>query len=571
MIKPILFLSLFSYSLMVFSQDIRKENLTKKYTLFWDFNKTQIQASGSYYKDELGETTEKHGKWLYYDRLGVLEEERNYYRGTLEGTTILYYPNQKRKQEGHFHKNQQDSIYRAWNENGNLSVEGYYLNGKPVKTWTYYYLNGKEKSIEKLKDSVNYIWSFWLNDSLHTQTIREGNGELFTYFTNGNPKEWYHFQNGLKHGYFEEFLVSGNLALKGYFENGDKDSTWTYSYYTGTTEKISNYKNGLLDGPYVYYYDNQVLNVSGYYSQGKKTGKWTWYTNQGNRDMEGDFKDDKQQGDWVYWYPTGELSYTAHYSLGLKTGVWTYFYKNGQKFKEGSFEADEKHGIWKTWYENGVLLMEGSYEKGKEQGEWINNWEDGTLKNKTTFKNGKLNGRWASYFPTGKIKMSGQYDDDLKIGEWIDYFENGKPKDIVNYKIFKEKSGIDFGIMKNRTHIDSKKHGHTISFSSKDYQKTEEGDYHEGLKEGEWTAYYPGGKYPAVISHYKNGELDGLMQQYSRRGQLLNEISYKNGVKHGKFIVYNSKGKIMVEKYFENGVEVIKNEQNNSGSFSPNH
>ena len=85
----------------VFSQVVFKENLTKKTSLFWDFNKIQLQAIGSYYQDDLDVTTENHGKWLYYDRNGVLEEERNYFRGMLHGRVILYYPNEKKKQEGY--------------------------------------------------------------------------------------------------------------------------------------------------------------------------------------------------------------------------------------------------------------------------------------------------------------------------------------------------------------------------------------------------------------------------------------------------------------------------------------
>ncbi len=567
--KVALLISYIFCSVSVFCQIANKENLTKKVTFYWDFNRTQILSTGSYYKDELSETTEKHGKWLYYDRFGVLEEERNYYRDALEGKVLLYFPNKKLKQEGYFHQDKQDSIYKEWYENGILSVEGCYKMGSPVKMWTYYYIDGKKKSQEELKDSTNYVISFWLDDATHTQTVKNGNGELFTYFANGTVKEWYHFENGLKHGYFEDRLASGSIALKGYFNQGKKDSTWTYSYYTGTTEKISNYKNGVLDGEYAYYYDNGALNVTGFYSQGKKTGKWSWYTNQGSRDMEGTFEEDEQHGDWTYWYPIGELSYTAHYTKGLKTGTWTYFYKNGKLFKEGSFVADEKNGVWKTWYENEVLLMEGTYVNGKEQGEWVNYWEDGTIKNQTTFKNGQLNGKWVSYYPSGKLKLQGEYDENFKVGEWIDYFENGKPRDIITYKVFNEKTKMDYGVMKNHVYVDSKMDGHATSFSPKDYQKTEEGDYKEGLKTGEWIAYYPGGKYPAVISHYKKGELDGIMKQYSRRGQLLQEIEYKEGVKHGKFILYNSKGKSVVVKQFENGIEIIKEEQKGTGSFAP--
>ncbi|MEN9440650.1 MAG: hypothetical protein RLZ33_726, partial [Bacteroidota bacterium] len=141
----IAFLSLFVF-LTSNAQVVLKENLTKKANLYWDFNKTQIQATGSYYKDEVDETTDKHGKWLYYDRLGVLEEERNYYKEMLHGKVVLYYSNKKLKQEGYFYLDRQDSVYREWFENGKLSVEGYYSSDKPVGKWSYYYMDGSKKS-----------------------------------------------------------------------------------------------------------------------------------------------------------------------------------------------------------------------------------------------------------------------------------------------------------------------------------------------------------------------------------------------------------------------------------------
>ncbi|MFN5911877.1 MAG: toxin-antitoxin system YwqK family antitoxin [Bacteroidota bacterium] len=553
-----------------FAQEIKKENLSKKASLFWDFNRTQLQAIGSYYVDELGETTEKHGKWLYYNRLGDLEEERNYYKDLLQGKAVLYYGDNKPKQEGYFYMDRQDSIYREWHENGKLAVEGNYKLGEAAGVWKYFYFDGSEKSMEETKAGVNYIWSFWLPDKEHTQTVTDGEGEITTYFSTGKVKEWYNYKNGLKNGPFEEFSIYGYTALKGFFREGDKDSTWSFYYYTGELEKTSTYRQGSLDGPYKYYYDNGKLNVEGNYTAGKKEGVWTWYTNQGIKDQEGTFKEDLQHGQWIYWYPTGEVSYTARYDRGLKSGQWTYLYQNGEKFKEGTFVNDEKDGIWKTWYEDGTLLMEGAYSAGKEQGLWKNYWENGTLKNETTFKQGLMNGSWSSYFPSGKLKLSGKYKDNYKVGKWTNYFENGKPKDEVTYKIIKEKSKVDFGIMKKRVRMQSIEHGHAVYYSDKDFRKTEEGNFSNGKKDGEWIAYYPGGKTPAVISNFKEGELNGIMKNFDRRGNLLQEMEYKDGLKHGRFVIYDKKGKPLVEKRFEYGMEVIKDERMTPGSFVPN-
>ena len=135
--------SLFSFTLM--SQVINKENLTPKEKNYYDFQQTQLESIGSYYKDLLGESRDKHGKWLYYDRFGTVIEERNYYRGKLHGRVISSYSNGKNKQEGYFKMGEQDSVFREWNETGKLSVQGFYKFGQPTGIWEYFYLTGQKK------------------------------------------------------------------------------------------------------------------------------------------------------------------------------------------------------------------------------------------------------------------------------------------------------------------------------------------------------------------------------------------------------------------------------------------
>ena len=79
-----------------FSQKVEKENLTQKVKLFWDKGNKKIQATGSYYTNELlGNTTEKHWKWLFYSFDGILEEERNYYRNRIHGLQLFIIPTKK--------------------------------------------------------------------------------------------------------------------------------------------------------------------------------------------------------------------------------------------------------------------------------------------------------------------------------------------------------------------------------------------------------------------------------------------------------------------------------------------
>ena len=563
--NTIFFCFLVLIAFVVDAQKVIPKNLSEKQYFYYDFNKTKIESEGYYYVDDLGATSLRHGRWKFYNRQGDVQEVRNYFKNELHGETQVYFSNGRKKSVGYFKNNLQDSVYMEWDERGTLRQKGVFIAGAPCDKWEYYYMDGSPQLFEEIIYGVSNVTSFWLPDSLHTQTVINGTGEVVVYHPNGALKEWYSYQNGLKNGPFEEGSINGYFLLKGSFVNNKPHGQWNYYYYTGDIEKISNYENGLLNGPYSYYYDNGQINVTGSYLNNLKTGEWIWYTNKGIIDMMGSFENGKQHGQWIYNFPDGQLSYCASYQNDLKHGFWEYYYTNGAKFKQGSFENDKKNGEWKTWYENGLLLMQGDYKNDLEEGVWENYWDNGQLKNKTTFSLGKRNGDWESYYKNGIVKTTGQYQTELKTGKWMEYFDNGQLKDVEQYKVINIKSKIKYGPMQNRTNSESVQHGKFISYSQKDFQKTLEGVYKKGKKQGEWIAYHPGGVNPAVISNYKDGKLHGPMIAYSfRENRKTSEVNYKNGLQHGKVKIYNERGELIKEEEYNNGVKVI-----NGAGFAP--
>ena len=547
-----------------FSQKVEKENLTQKVKLFWDMGNQKLQATGSYYTNNLrGNTTEMHGKWLFYSYDGILEEERNYYRNRIHGLQTIYFPNKNIKQQTYFKFNVPDSSFKEWNEDGKLLVSGNYDLGSPDGIWEYFYENGRKKSIEEVINDTIYIRSYFEDDSLNKQTISNGNGFINTFYLNGVAKELYSFKNGLKTGLFEERTANGELSISGFFNVGKKDSVWRFYNYLGNLEKKIVYKNDLLDGEYLVYYEDQLINTSGTYKYGKKIGEWIWNFSSGKTEMIGSFEEDLQQGKWTYYYPSGEVSYTANFDQSKKVGEWIYYFKDGKEEKKGTYSNDLKHGLWETWYEDGSTLMSGNYKNGKEEGEWFNFWENGVLKNKSTFKNGQLNGKWYSYTPEKILVCNGAYKNGLKTSEWKNYYNNGRIKEIINYKVFLIKdNSADISIM-GMEKLLSEPHGKYQAFSQLDFLQKAKGTYKKGQKHGVWYDYYPGGIVPTIISSYKNGELHGLFQQLGRRGELVYEISYKNGLKDGWFIAFDSNGQERVRKMFQKGIELKKQVKGN--------
>ena len=550
-ISSILWLTLFHAQ-----YKIEKKNLTKTNYEFWDKNKTKIKSSGRFYKDKVNRTNKKHGVWRFYSKDGVLEDEIEYYIDSIHGKYLSFWDGKKIKKESYYYLGIPDSIYKEFNEQGVLVLDGFFDYGKKADVWYYYYENGKPKLEEKYVLGIPLIQNFWMNDSIHTQTIKDGNGSTTSYFKSGKIKEVFQVQNGLKNGPFKEYSARGALLVDGIFKNGFKDSCWITYYTNERAEKMACYKQDTLFGEYITYYEDGTVKVAGFFDKGKKIGKWQWYSENGKIDSEGSFVNDFQEGEWKYYFQSGEISYVANYKQGLKEGEWNYYYTKQKPFKRGNYTKDLKEGLWRTWYETGILLMEGNFKNDEEIGEWKNYWENGKIKNITTFSNGKLHGDWKSYSPYGKLKVEGKYENDLQVGKWTEWYENGRVKEIINYKVIKKKSKANDVVLKGRVRRVSVKHGEFVTFSNKDFQITEIGKYKKGEKDGTWLAYHQGGRIVAVQNQYKNGKLDGTTKQFDRKGKIIQTSTYKNGLLHGSMRFYNEKGKLTKEYFFKNGQKV---------------
>lgn len=554
---------------VAFAQEVKvnKENLTPKQRIFWDAQNKHLQGTGSYFTSPATpQTTEKHGKWLFYSYDGMLEEEANYYRNRLHGKRLFYYPNKQIKQESFFKFNVPDSIYKEFTVNGKIQVRGQFELGSPVGVWEYFYPDGHPKSIEKVQNDTTYLMAFWQADSTHQQTIKDGDGQIITYFVDGVVKEFYTFQGGLKTGPFEERTANGVLSVGGAFLKGKKDGIWVFYRFDGILEKQIGYQSDSLHGQYLVMSNEKDTLTYGSYEQGLKTNNWKWFTQEGQLDMEGYFHKGKQDSTWHYYFSNGQLSYLAHYTNDLRTGDWTYYYPNGALYRTGSYQKDQKSGRWQTWYEDSTLLMDGVYSNGKEEGEWINYWENGRLKDKATYHNGKLDGAWQSFSPEGVLKLKGSYNEGYKVGEWISYFNNGRIKEKQHYKVFTHRNAAEGMAVMGLKETVSDFHGSFESYSQIDFQIKETGKYYHGQKHGTWTNYYPGGVVPTIVSQYRYGRLHGVFKQYDRYGRIVYEINYKNGLKNGPFYAFNENGQLISKKIFKNGVEIGSQNQE---SFSP--
>lgn len=554
-----LFFILFFVSTHSIAQKVDQDNLTDEVRLYWDSQKKHINCRGSYYTDNLiGSTTEKHGKWRFYDFNRVLTEERSYFRDRIHGKQHTFYKNRSVKTEAFFVFNVPDSSYKEWGENGILLLEGNYLMGSPDGDWNYYYPDGRLKRKEHVSNDTVYLIEQYDNDSLHSAFVQNGNGEIKRFYTSGGLKELYTYTNGLKTGPFEERRANGIITVRGYFNEGRKDDLWYFYGRNGEVDQVIEYHLDTLHGRYETYFENGNDKTKGEYKKGEKHGKWSWSVENKNLEMVGNFMDGDQHGEWNYYFSSGELSYVASFDQGLKSGDWTYYFKDGSLFKKGRFKMNEKTGLWITKYENGRTLMEGSYINGKENGEWKNYWENGTLKNQASFKDGELNGAWNSYSPEGVTLMVGSYKKGLKTKEWKTYDSKGRLLKLEGFKVVKEDDQSSEIVVVGRNIYVSVLHGKFEAYSETDHTLKASGKYKNGDKNGTFIDYYRGGVVPTVVAQYRKGQLHGLFQQFNRRGGISHQIQYKEGLKDGSFLVFNDRGTVVVRKEFSKGRQLYK-------------
>ncbi len=554
----ILFLVFFLCTTL-FAQKVDKDNLTDEIRLYWDSKKKHINSRGCYYTDDLiGTTTEKHGKWRFYDFNRTLTEERNYFRDRIHGKQVTYHKDRNIKTEAFFVFNVPDSSYKEWNENGTLILEGNYLMGSPDGDWNYYYPDGRLKKKEFVSNDTVYLIEQYDNDSLHTPFVQDGNGEIKRFYKSGRLKELYTFTRGLKTGPFEERMANGIITVRGYFTKGLRDETWYFYNSNGNVVQVTEYHLDTLNGRYETYFANGSDRTKGEYKNGKKHGQWTWSAENQNLEMSGYFVDGEQHGEWRYYFSSGELSYIAYFEQGIRSGDWTYYFRDGSLFKKGSFKDGKKTGLWITNYENGNTLMQGFYIKGQEQGEWKNYWENGILKNRAFFKDGELNGAWKSFSPEGITLMEGSYKKGLKNKGWKTFDSEGRLLKLEGFKIIKEDHKSSEIVVVGRDVNVSVLHGKFEAYSEVDHSLKASGKYKRGKKNGIFIDYYRGGIVPTVVAQYHKGKLHGLFQQFNKRGGIAHQIEYKDGLKDGSFLIFNSSGEVIVRKEFSKGRQVYR-------------
>ena len=151
----------------------------------------------------------------------------------------------------------QTEYVKKYYENGQLKLEGKYIDGKKEGLWKQYYENGQLSREENYKEN-------------------KLDGQSKYYYINGKIMEERNCKKGERDGLF-----------KRYYENGQLEHIWEF-------------KDGLSNGYTLFFDENGQIRCIGRYIVNKKEffaesqeGLWRWYYKNGQLKNEKMFKDRK--------------------------------------------------------------------------------------------------------------------------------------------------------------------------------------------------------------------------------------------------------------------------------------
>lgn len=120
---------------------------------------------------------------------------------------------------------------------------------------------------------------------------------------------------------------------------------------------------------------------------------------------------------------------------------------------------------------------------------------------------------------------------ELQVVE--NFYKDGSPKMVMDYLV---KMGDSIPVHEVQYHDDG--------------SRLLEGNYENGLREGEWLSWYPDGSIWSK-GYFSKGERDGKSWVYHPNGKMYMKGSYQHGKKIGLWLVFDEEGNVVGQNEFK--------------------
>ena len=350
-------------------------------------------------------------------------------------------------------------------------------------------------------------------------------------------------------GPFEFYEPNGQLIAKGAFKDGELDGPFEeYSYDVGRSVRMT-YRQGELDGPYESYYSNGQLREKATYDDGQLDGPFETYHENGQVRGKSTYRDGEQDGPYESYYSNGQLREKGNYTEGELHGTKETYHDNGQLKEKADYKNGQMDGPAEFYHSNGQLEKSETYKEGQLHGTRKSYYENGQLREEANYENGQREGAYETYHSNGQLREKGTIKEGQPDGPFESYAENGQPREKKTYAsgqldgVF-ESYGENGQLREKKTYKEGRLDGPYESYYSDGQIQVKGTRKGEQSWDGAYESYFESGR-PREKRTYKGERLDGPYEFYYSGGQLRRRENYKDGDREGLAQNYDENGQLL--------------------------
>jgi antitoxin component YwqK of YwqJK toxin-antitoxin module len=189
-------------------------------------------------------------------------------------------------------------------------------------------------------------------------------GSWKEYWPNGQLKQDYDWEAGVKHGHELDWTEQGVKICDGRNEHNRRVGVWTWWHGNGAFYCSNDHDDdGKEHGPYRWELEDGSPRAQGQYAHGDKVGDWTWWREEEHARL---FRghDKGRTTEEAAWYEGEKLAYRFFRDASHeKHGLEERFYPDGKPRFRGEWAHGLPVGRHTSWSEDGVATDE-DYELG---------------------------------------------------------------------------------------------------------------------------------------------------------------------------------------------------------------
>ncbi len=449
--------------------------------------------------------------------------------------------------------------YTEFFSNGSIRAQGTVIFGKRHGRWLFVDETGRRTQGEYQNGLRSGHWTQWsltreirvdeqyVNDRLH--------GPRIAFFENNKKASEEFYVNGLRQGHTKSWYPNGANASEEEWMNGKRHGLYKRWDEYGVLLTSGNYTMNTPTG--VWEWRNLKDQVLKREELGNGTGTFYQFVvsgeKQGDRRVvprkETTLRQGKIDGAQKTYFPDGLLQARLLFQRGNRHGSFVEWAPNGRVLREGEYKNDEMVKTTEYYPNEDVnapqVVSKELHRVGAVNVEVKEYNRAGAISSDFALENGKPNGLFVTYHPDGKLMREGHFEAGLRSGLWKEYYPDGQLHSSQQYIRGKESGSAEKWF---------------LAENDQKPQKATAGQFVNGKKDGQWTAWYPDGGL-RVVKQFRYGLENGDYKELWPRTpdsdvqQVRSEGRYILGEREGEWSIMYANGNLKSRASYRNGKE----------------